>query len=131
MKKIFIFLFIIIFIVSCYVADKVNDVTWIVYGCIVLSISGILLFFYEDTQERKNNPLSVERVNNALKYIASKGYGTKSDFIANNSEEMYNYFLERGAIHELRSFANVENDEQRVWEITLRGKNWAENNGVV
>lgn len=130
MKKIFIFLFIIIFIGSCYVADKVNDVTWIVYGAIVLAVSGILLSFYEDKQGRKDNPLSVERVNGALKYIVSEGYGTKDSFIANNGEFMYKFFLDKGAIHELRSFVQVEGKGEKIWEVTVRGRNWAENNGV-
>lgn len=126
MKKIIILLYAILFICACYVAQAVKDPGWIVYGVLLLSFIILLpVSIYRDRQREKKNPFNEERINKALQYVLSQGYGTKSSFITNNSEDLYIYFLERGIIHELRNFTYVESKKPGVWEITVKGMNIA------
>lgn len=89
-------------------------------------LSGILFLalpleiWYARVKE-KQNPLNQERLLKALEYAEKKKYGLKSEFIQENSTEIYKHFINRGFIHECLMLAENNQKENPRWEVTLLG----------
>ncbi len=60
------------------------------------------------------DPLNYAKQKAALNYAAEKTSGTKCEFIAKHGIDVYNHFLSRGILHQLRG--------KDVWELTFYGE---------
>lgn len=74
-----------------------------------------------NTQKEKKNPLNTKNVQRALDFAVTHQRGSKDVFVHDFCEEMYNFLVERGLIHELLPGDNEPQNAPRHWEVTKRG----------
>lgn len=83
----------------------------------VVSVLVIWTDHMHTKEKDKDNPLSAVRISQALSFAVRKMHGTKEEFIAASSKEMYEYCLSNGYIHEFLFFG-----EDTEWEVTKVGR---------
>lgn len=90
---------------------------WIGIGLLIVGFLVIMRYVYVDIKQAEQK--QAERMK-ALDYAMELKCGQKVDFVQAQGKDMYEYFLERGYIHELRQFQS-EGDSP-LWELTRLGE---------
>lgn len=99
--------------IVCIVTFKPCYFAALAVVCVVFAWADLMYTKEKD----KDDPLSAVRVSQALSFAVGKMHGTKEEFIAASSKEMYEHCLSRGFIHEL--LFSGDNPE---WEVTKVGR---------
>lgn len=92
---------------------------WETVLCMCVALVACFLELWREKIIRDKDPLGVKRIRFVLDKITKDMTGTKTEFIDEFGDEMYEFFLKKGYIHELNHIDYKKNDF--VWEVTKLG----------
>ena len=92
---------------------------WVTVLCMCVALVACFLELWREKIIRDKDPLGVKRIRFVLDKITKDMTGTKTEFIDEFGDEMYEFFLKKGYIHELNHIDYKKNDF--VWEVTKLG----------
>ena len=92
---------------------------WETVLCMCVALVTCFLELWREKIIRDKDPFGVKRIGFVLDKITKDMTGTKTEFIDEFGDEMYELFLKKGYIHELNHIDYKKNDF--VWEVTKLG----------
>lgn len=92
---------------------------WETVLCMCVALVACFLELWREKIIRDKDPLGFKRIGFVLDKITKDMTGTKTEFIDEFGDEMYELFLKKGYIHELNHIDYKKNDF--VWEVTKLG----------
>lgn len=102
-----------IFVWSFFNKTLLEDNSVVIFAILAVMYGGLSL--WDDYIKEKENPLSYCKIKSTIKYAVKCNHGSKSDFVKEHGEEMYNHFLKKGFIKE-----TVRKNRQ-LWQLTIIG----------
>ena len=102
-----------IFVWSFFNKTVLEDNSVMIFAILAVMYGGLSL--WDDYIKEKENPLSCCKVKSAIKYAVKCNHGSKSDFVKEHGEAMYNHFLEKGFIKE------TVRKKRCLWQLTIIG----------
>ena len=112
--------FILLGIVLILLFTQTYEINYLMFIAL-LSVAYIVFDLVISRRKEKEDPLSVKNIHRALDFAISRKRGSKDEFIHEFCEEMYNFLVENGLIHELLACDDEPLDAPKNWEVTKRG----------
>ena len=99
---------------------KTKDINYLCAISVWVTLLAVIDCILSEQKEKKN-PLNAKNIQRALDFAVTHQRGTKDVFVHELCEEMYNFLVEKGLIHELLPCDNEPQDIPKRWEVTKRG----------